>query len=197
MRSHGFTLIEAMTSVALIGILSAIALPGFHSFKTKAVLTELTVQFSIFEKMAETHRDQFGSMPQNLSDFGMEVPKSMFFSYSAFLDTSKSSGGNAQSGKNTGKNNGNGQTKQVVCHQNHSITVANPAIYNAHLAHGDGIGQCANQGMEFVLQAQLINGLESDCAKGATLQSMINSTSAIRIETQGNCSHYMVGQSGF
>ena len=43
-----------------------------------------------------------------------------------------------------------GQTQYTICHVNSgvngyvTITVANPAVYNAHLNHGDTIGECAD-----------------------------------------------------
>lgn len=41
---------------------------------------------------------------------------------------------------------GKGQEKVTICHVtgsgSHTITVANPAVVNAHLKHGDSIGEC-------------------------------------------------------
>ena len=37
---------------------------------------------------------------------------------------------------------GEGQDKDVICHRGNEITVADPAILQAHLLHGDCVGTC-------------------------------------------------------
>ena len=37
---------------------------------------------------------------------------------------------------------GEGQDKDVICHRGVEITVADPAIFQAHLDHGDCVGTC-------------------------------------------------------
>jgi prepilin-type N-terminal cleavage/methylation domain-containing protein len=41
-RSQGFTLVELITAIAIIGILAAIAIPGYQTFRAKAA--ELVVK---------------------------------------------------------------------------------------------------------------------------------------------------------
>lgn len=40
------------------------------------------------------------------------------------------------------------QEKITICHNDHNITVAKPAVINAHLKHGDTIGSCEGTGGE-------------------------------------------------
>lgn len=41
-----------------------------------------------------------------------------------------------------------GQPKTTICHNGNTITVANPAVLNGHLGHGDTIGSCEGTGGE-------------------------------------------------
>jgi len=43
-RQHGFTLIELMVVIAIVGILSAIAIPQYNQYVTKGKLAEATAQ---------------------------------------------------------------------------------------------------------------------------------------------------------
>jgi prepilin-type N-terminal cleavage/methylation domain-containing protein len=193
MKAHGFTLIELMVAVAILGILSAIAVPKLFAFKAKAVMTEVTVQFSTFERLVEVHTATSASALGSIEELGLAVPRSRFFKYNSFTEAKKS-GNSSNAGsnkKNSGKNQG--QEKQVVCHNSHSITIANPAVYKAHLAHGDQAGECATQDDALVFEVVGLQSIASDCAKGSTLQAKANSQGTARIEVSGNCSEYMVG----
>jgi prepilin-type N-terminal cleavage/methylation domain-containing protein len=195
MKAHGFTLIELMVAVAILGILSAIAVPKLFAFKAKAVMSEVTVQFASFERLAEVHTATQASTPQSIQELGLDIPSSRFFKYNSFVEA-KASGNGSNAGsnkKNTGKNQGQGQQKQVVCHNGHSITIANPAVYNAHLAHGDQAGECPNSEAALVFEAQSLQSIASNCAAGSTLQVKANAQGTARVEVSGNCSEYMVG----
>ncbi|MCH7859804.1 MAG: prepilin-type N-terminal cleavage/methylation domain-containing protein, partial [Candidatus Marinimicrobia bacterium] len=45
-------------------------------------------------------------------------------------------------GGNNGSSGGGGQEAWLVCHNGNTIEVANPAVLNAHLEHGDYLGEC-------------------------------------------------------
>lgn len=200
MRRYGFTLIEVMTAVTIIGILSSIAVSKYHSFRAKAVMSEVTVQFATFERLAGVYMSINQSTASSIQEMGMDLPKSSFFDYKSFNNNGASTEPPAPAPKGNGKdkNQDNGQTKQTICHNGHSITVANPAIYNAHLDHGDEIGECqGSAGEDLVLEAKLQKSLSETCAAGSTLQSMVNPQGSARVEVSGSCSAYMANGGGF
>lgn len=77
-RSHffplgGFTLIELMIVVAIIGILAAIAIPAYQDYTVRAQVTEgLTLASGIKAGMVETYA-QRGHWPQTLAEAGGDV----------------------------------------------------------------------------------------------------------------------------
>lgn len=174
--------------VVVIGVLSSIALPKMSQIKAKAVLSELVVQFSAFEKLGGAHVALTGSVPVDLKEMGFGVPNSVYFSYTSMQQGSASTSGSP----NVGKNQGKGQVKQVVCHGGHSITIANPAVYNAHLAHGDGVGACESGSPELILKAVLLTPLAPSCAQGSSIQSQLGLSGALQVELVGSCMNYMV-----
>lgn len=105
---------------------------------------------------------------------------------------------NSSSSQTSENPNSNGQNKQTICHNGHSITVADPAIYNAHLQHGDNASSCSDDQdkaseYELILQAKTLRAFQNDCPMGATIQSQFNRTGAVRVELAGNCSNYIPG----
>jgi type IV pilus assembly protein PilA len=72
-NSSGFTLVELMVVVAIIGILSAIAVPNFKKYQNKSKQSEAKIQLaSVYttEVSAQADYDAFGTC---LSDLGYEV----------------------------------------------------------------------------------------------------------------------------
>jgi type IV pilus assembly protein PilA len=59
MRTRGFTLIELMIVVAIIGILASIAIPNFRNFQCKAKQTEGKTGLALVAKAEEIHRSEF------------------------------------------------------------------------------------------------------------------------------------------
>lgn len=73
-NSKGFTLVELMVVVAIIGILSAVAIPNFKKYQAKTKTSEAKLQLaSIYSAMAslQTDYDSFGSC---LGDAGYISP---------------------------------------------------------------------------------------------------------------------------
>lgn len=57
-RETGFTLIEAMVTVAIIGILAAVAVPSYTSYVTRSKLTEATNNLADMRiKMEQSYQD--------------------------------------------------------------------------------------------------------------------------------------------
>ena len=59
-RRDGFTLIEMMIVVAIIGILSAIAIPAFQRYVYRARTTEATTFLGEIKQRQEAYRAEFG-----------------------------------------------------------------------------------------------------------------------------------------
>ncbi len=57
-RQQGFTLIEIMITVAIVGIIAAVALPSYNDYITRSKITEATAQLSdIRVKMEQWYQD--------------------------------------------------------------------------------------------------------------------------------------------
>ncbi len=59
-RVSGFTLIELMIVVAIIGVLSAVAIPSFRSYMMKAKVTEATTFLGEIKQRQESYKAEFG-----------------------------------------------------------------------------------------------------------------------------------------
>lgn len=67
---QGFTLIELMIVVAIIGILAAVAIPSYQDYTARAQVTEAVSLTSSFKTgLAEYYADR-GSYPANLTAIG-------------------------------------------------------------------------------------------------------------------------------
>jgi type IV pilus assembly protein PilA len=66
---QGFTLIELMIVIAIIGILASIAVPQFQSYTARSQVSEaVTLLSGLKQQLAEYCADK-GAMPTTLSDF--------------------------------------------------------------------------------------------------------------------------------
>lgn len=69
----GFTLIELMIVVAIIGILAAVAIPAYQDYTIRAKLSEVMVVGSAAKTTVSEYYLSTGSMPASTSDAGLNT----------------------------------------------------------------------------------------------------------------------------
>jgi general secretion pathway protein G len=71
-RHLAFTLIELMVVVALVGIMSAVAIPVYTNFIEKARLTKSIAELAVLEKEILAYKANRESLPDSLADVGRQ-----------------------------------------------------------------------------------------------------------------------------
>jgi prepilin-type N-terminal cleavage/methylation domain-containing protein len=64
-NQSGFTLLEPMIVVAIIGILASIAIPSYQNYKLRAKMSELAQQFGQMKNILTIHAQETGSYPDD------------------------------------------------------------------------------------------------------------------------------------
>jgi len=75
LNNKGFTLVELMVVVAIIGILSAIAIPNFKSYQARAKTSEAKIQLASVYQAELALQSDFDSFATCLLDAGYSPPK--------------------------------------------------------------------------------------------------------------------------
>lgn len=82
-QQNGFTLIELMIVVAIIGILASVAMPAYQSYSVRAQVSEgLNIAGPVQSSMAEFYYDN-GTFPTDNADAGLALPAAFTGNYVA------------------------------------------------------------------------------------------------------------------
>ncbi|MBT8342353.1 MAG: type II secretion system protein [Desulfatitalea sp.] len=73
----GFTLIELMVVVSIIGILAAIAMPQFSAYRTRAFLSEGYQLGGAMRQDVSAYYDTVGALPQDNKAMGFPEPEAI------------------------------------------------------------------------------------------------------------------------
>ena len=70
MGTRGFTFIEVLLVVIIVGVLIAIAVPSFERYIERSRLVETTVDIGTMQKKIRDHEMAKGTLPDDLADVG-------------------------------------------------------------------------------------------------------------------------------
>lgn len=97
-NKKGFTLIELMIVVAIIGILAAIAIPNFLNYQCKSKQGEAKQNLGSLAKNEEAYRTEYDTFSNNTAVIGFATTGKTRYSYWVSGATSASYQGNASTG---------------------------------------------------------------------------------------------------
>ena len=74
LKSHisGFTLIEVMIVIAIMGILASIGVPNYIKYREKARIAAAITEIQFIEKDIANFAAETGELPEDLSEIGMD-----------------------------------------------------------------------------------------------------------------------------
>ena len=72
--NHGFSLVEMMIIVGIIGLLAAIAIPAFQSYRVRSQATALANNFRTYASAFEIYATEHGEWPEDTNE-GMMPPE--------------------------------------------------------------------------------------------------------------------------
>jgi type IV pilus assembly protein PilA len=81
MHSRGFTLIELMIVVAIIGILAGIAIPAYQDYTIRAQMVEAFSLASELKGSIQEFRKDRGRLPRNNREAGLPEPDKLIGNY--------------------------------------------------------------------------------------------------------------------
>ena len=97
-KQKGFTLIELMIVVAIVGILAAIAIPNFMRYQAKSKQSEAKVNLRSIYTSQNTYFGEFDTYTANMSDLGWMPEGGTRYSYT--IPTASSSSYTAEAAGN-------------------------------------------------------------------------------------------------
>jgi len=77
-KQQGFTLIELMIVVAIIGILAAVALPAYQDYTTRAKVSELVIAADACKTSVTEYYQAKGALPAALADSGCDTQATQY-----------------------------------------------------------------------------------------------------------------------
>ena len=72
-KQGGFTLVELIVVVVIIGILSSIAVPSFQNASHKAKQKEVSLLLSSYVKASQAYYAEYGQHPKDTADLGQYI----------------------------------------------------------------------------------------------------------------------------
>ena len=70
MRARGFTFIEIMLAMVIIGVLIAIAVPSFERYLSRTRVIETTVDIGTLQRKIKDYERSKGTLPDSLAEVG-------------------------------------------------------------------------------------------------------------------------------
>jgi type IV pilus assembly protein PilA len=86
MQARGFTLIELMVVVAIIGILASVALPSYQDYTIRAQVTEAFSLASEIKGSVQEFRKDRGRLPQTNAEAGVPEPGQLIGNFVTAID---------------------------------------------------------------------------------------------------------------
>lgn len=72
-RGHGFTLIELMVVISIIGVLSAVALPGYQAYVWRSKRNEAYLNLNGIYKSQKAFYNEFNRYGSTFEEIGFEI----------------------------------------------------------------------------------------------------------------------------